>query len=97
MIDPTLKVVNFPGNVGRPLDGGGSGPHDPHMEARIAKLEETMSVVRERLATIENQLKHVATKTWVLGGVVAVMATVIGAAWWMAQQYLGPILRGLGH
>jgi hypothetical protein len=37
------------------------------MERRVAKLEDTMTVVRERLATIEEAVKHTSTKDQVEG------------------------------
>jgi hypothetical protein len=72
---------------------GGEPPHDGSMEARIAKLEDHVGTIREDVATIKERLKHVATKAWILGGVIAVLLAILGAMWWMAQQYLGPILQ----
>ena len=76
---------------------GGEPPHDGGMEARVAKLEETMTSVRERLVAIETRLVHIegnmATKLWVMTGAVLVLLAVVGGFWWIAQQYLAPILH----
>ncbi len=86
----------------QPVDGGPGGPHDGAMNARIDRLDHVVELigaditdVKVSIGKIETQMGHVATKTWVLIGVVAVMASIIGAAWWMVQQYLGPILAHL--
>jgi hypothetical protein len=52
------------------LDGGDGGPHDPVMEARVARLEEDMSEVKGLLYNqmlpllhrIDERLNHTATK-----------------------------------
>ena len=46
----------------RPKDGDGGPPYDGGMEARVAKLEETMTDVRERLARIETRVEATATR-----------------------------------
>ncbi len=49
------------------FDDHGEPPYDGGMEARIAKLEETMTDVKERLGRIETRLDsmdtHLATKS----------------------------------
>lgn len=67
------------------------------LATRVGRLEGAVMKMSGDIGSIQAEMKHVATKTWVLGGVVAVMLTVAAAGWWMVQQYLGPILRGLGH
>jgi hypothetical protein len=85
------------GNFARKdLAPGGQPPHDGNMEARIAKLEDHVGKLREDVATGTERLKHVATKAWVMGGVIIVLLGILGAVWWMAQQYLAPILAHLG-
>lgn|GEM_PF-2109462 len=55
-----LRPVNGDYVPGGPtLAGGGDPPHDGGMEARVAKLEDTMTTVRERLVAIETKLDHV--------------------------------------
>ncbi|WP_077445388.1 hypothetical protein [Rhodanobacter sp. C05] len=88
---PTLGTYKDKG-----LATGGSGPHDPDMLARIAQLEQHCSDLRVDVATIKERLNHVATKAWIMGGVVIVLLGILGGVWWMAQQYLGPILQHLG-
>src|SRR3954471_18300822 len=54
----------FPGqNLSQPLAGGGDGPHDPGMEARVAKLE----------AAVE----HIQTDVREIRGILACLAPVI--------------------
>lgn len=44
------------------VGGGDEPPHYPRMEARVAKLEDTLQGIGITLATMTEQLKHVATK-----------------------------------
>lgn len=76
-----------------PLAGGREPPHDGGMEARITRLEEHLGTLREDVATIKERLSHTATKAWVMGGVIVVLVAVVGGFWWIAQQYLIPILQ----
>jgi hypothetical protein len=39
--------------------GGSSGPEDPMLEQRVAKLEEGLGRIELRLASIESELKHI--------------------------------------
>lgn len=99
-----------------PLAEGGGPPHDPGMEARVAKLESDVDhlktdvadirtqvrdisnkigEVATKLGVMEERTKHVATKAWVLAGVIVVLLSILGACWWAAQQYLQPILAKL--
>ena len=52
---------------GRALERGTLPPDDGGMEARVAKLEEAVTTIRERLAGIDERLKHVSTKDQVEG------------------------------
>jgi hypothetical protein len=72
------------------LANSGGGPHDPGMEARIARLEEDframradvsatradVSYIRGRLETLPTTWQMIAT---VLGGFVALVGAVLGA------------------
>lgn len=61
MAERHLRSV--PGIAGRRGgDDGRNPPYDDGMEARVAKLEETMTDVRERLARIETRLEATATR-----------------------------------
>lgn len=82
------------------LAGSGEPPHDGGMEdllRRVGNLEQSGTQIRERLSTIEERLSHTATKAWVMGGAIVVLIAILGGFWWMAQQYLGPILQHLPH
>jgi hypothetical protein len=67
------------------------------LAGRLSFAEENMTDVRRRLAVVEERLSHTATKSWVLGCAVAVLAGglagTLGGFWWIIQQYIGPLLR----
>jgi len=67
-----------------PLDGGGEPPHDGGMEERVAKLEETMTQVRERLIGIETKLdgldRNTATKADVSNMETSLIKWFVGTA-----------------
>ncbi len=48
---------------------------------------------------LEHVSSHMVTKgqlaLWALVGLATVVGSAIGATWWLAQQYLGPILKYL--
>jgi hypothetical protein len=83
----------------KPLASGGEPPHDGGMEARAAKLEEHVGNLRVDVARIDVKLDGVlanmATKVWILTGALVTVLAILGAVWWMAQQYLAPILHAL--
>lgn len=91
---------NFVERRSAQLAKNGGGTHDGDMEdllRRVGNLEQSGTQIRERLSTIEERLSHTATKAWVMGGAIVVLIAILGGFWWMAQQYLGPILRHLPH
>jgi septal ring factor EnvC (AmiA/AmiB activator) len=51
-------VVEFPGERRPPA--GGSGPEDPMIEARVARLEEDIKDVKASLKSIETKLTSIA-------------------------------------
>ena len=67
---PTRVIASRSGIESANLDGGDGGPHDPAMEARVARLEEDMSEVKGLLYNqmlpllhrIDERLNHTATK-----------------------------------
>jgi hypothetical protein len=85
--------------------GGGNGnpPGDEQMSARVDRLDRVceriegdISTLKVDVGSIKTELPHLATKTWILGGVITVLIGIVLACWWAAQQYLGPILQHLG-
>lgn len=68
------------------------GPMD-RIEIRMDRLEVRMAAVETSVSVLEERVSHTATKTWVLGGVVATLLAMVGAFWWIVQQYLAPLLR----
>lgn len=86
-----------------PVDGGGDGPQDGGMNPRVDRLERVveridgdLTNIKVSIGRIEAQMEHVSTKAWVLGGAIAVMVALAGGFWWMAQQYLAPMLAAAG-
>lgn len=65
------------------------------LAGRVGRIEAAITTITADVGALRADMKHVATKTWVLGGVAAVLVAILGAAWWMVQQYLGPILQAL--
>lgn len=67
------------------------------LAARQSVFEDNLADLRRRLAVVEERLSHTATKSWVLGCAVAVLAAglagTLGGFWWILQQYIGPLLR----
>ena len=67
---PTRVIASRSGIESANLDGGDGGPHDPVMEARVARLEEDMSEVKSLLYNqmlpllhrIDERLNHTVTK-----------------------------------
>jgi hypothetical protein len=67
---PTRVIASRSGIESANLDGGDGGPHDPAMEARVARLEEDMSEVKGLLYNqilpllhrIDERLNHTASK-----------------------------------
>ncbi|UPG93121.1 hypothetical protein [Luteibacter aegosomatissinici] len=59
-----------------------------HIASKVGELATKVDVIEERTM-------HVATKTWVLSGVIVVLITILSACGWAVQQYLGPILAKL--
>lgn len=98
MTIPRLRVVGSQtaNTTSSGVASGGEPPHDGGMEARVSRLEEHVGHLREDVATIRERLSHTATKAWVMGGVIVVLIAVIGGFWWIAQQYLIPILQHTG-
>lgn len=87
------NVVPFVSPPPRPQveRGGGDGPSDGDMEARVRELEKTMTDVRERLAKIDGRLEHTATKNdvsqvestllkWFIGTALALASLAFVAA-----------------
>lgn len=72
-------------------------------EARVEHLERDVGDIKVALARMEGKLDNCVTwKAAFAGlavltlGLLGVIGTVIGAAWWMAQQYLAPLLQAAG-
>ncbi|WP_110599777.1 hypothetical protein [Salinicola lusitanus] len=81
------------------------------IERRVGNLESDVSEIKVTLARIESRFDVIDAKldtfvTWksafigltvITLGLLGVIGTVVGAAWWMVQQYLAPILQATGN
>lgn len=75
----------------------------PEMENRLQRIETASNDTRERLVRVETKIenieKQMLTKGRAAGWAMAIMASVVssivGAAWWLMQSYLSPILEQL--
>lgn len=101
--------MNMRSTIDAELDRDGLANVDPGSAGDDRSLREMMCVLVERMrhlptrpevrelasrfAVLEERISHTATKAWVLGGVVAVLIGVLGGFWWIAQQYLSPLLQ----
>ena len=56
------------------------------LSRRVGVIEGDVKNVLGMLARIEERLSHVATKAWVLMGVVATLVTIIGGFIWLGKQ-----------
>ena len=93
------SVLRFPQ---RPLAGNGGGGDG--VEARLRAVEDAIREIRAdvkdldgRLRSVEigtekiqTQLQHVATRAWVLGGILAGMGVAAGIAVGLARLFLQP-------
>jgi hypothetical protein len=75
-----------------PSDTGGASVHD-RLDHLAADQGQQFAATQAHLAVLEERMKHLATKSWVLGGVVAVLSSIVGGLWWVVQQYLAPLLH----
>lgn len=98
--DSSGRVISGPPSWKGNSNGGGGD-----MDARLRALESGMTDVKVSLGKIETRLdqieKYMVTKgqiaLWALLGLLAVGGSTVGGVWWMAQQYLAPILKSLPH
>lgn len=85
-------------NRPRKRGGGPGGPDD--MERRVERLESITDDLRMGMVRVESRLdnieKNMLTRAQAaIAALVAVLA-VLGGGWWIVQQYLSPILQGVG-
>ncbi len=81
------KVIRFPGsaqrNVGVAL--GGSGPHDPGMEARMTRLEDQFTRIETLLKSIDDRVRKLEIDAAELKGRFAHLPTT----WAMVTTVVG--------
>lgn len=89
---------------GHPSWKGDSSGGGGDMDGRLRALESGMTDVKVSLGKIETRLDHIeknmVTKgqlaSWALFGLLAIVGSTVGGIWWMAQQYLAPLLKSIG-
>ena len=64
------------------------------LSRRVGVIENDVKSVLGRLGRIEERLSHVATKAWVLAGVVTTLVAIIGGFLWLSKQL---VLSHLSH
>lgn len=72
-------------------------PRVDRLERVVDRNDRDITAIKVSIGKIETRLDDVATKTWVMGGAIAVLVTMVGGFWWIAQQYLAPILAAAGR
>ena len=91
------NVLGFPG---RPVSGNGGGGSG--VEARLKAVEDAVREIKgdvkkldERLVAVEKiaveistEMRHVATRAWVLGGILAGMGVATGIGLGLARLFL---------
>ncbi|QIY81481.1 hypothetical protein [Chromobacterium violaceum] len=86
------------GMAGRPLDDGGGPPHNGDMEARVSKLEQDISQVKDKLNTVSTDVavikSNYATKADVAEAKNSIIMWVVSAV--LLAQVLPMILKKFG-
>ena len=62
------------------------------IKTSIQKLVDQTADAGRDLATIKNQVTHMPTKLGMWAAMLTVLGPIGAALWWLAQQYLGPLL-----
>jgi hypothetical protein len=62
-------------------------------EGRFTKLEESILELTRTVTRLDERVRHSAPRTWILGGVVSVLLSVLGAVCWLAQPYVTTLMR----
>jgi len=80
--------------------GGGNGTGGDGVDTRIINLERDMTDVKVAIGKVETRLENIE-RNMVTKGQLAVYAllglmAMVGAGWWVVQQYLAPILAAIG-
>ncbi|HBO1957499.1 hypothetical protein [Pseudomonas aeruginosa] len=80
--------------------GRGDPPGEDELNTRIINLERDMTDVKVAIGKVETRLENIE-RNMVTKGQLAVYAllglmAMVGAGWWVVQQYLAPILVAIG-
>ncbi len=75
-------------------------PGEDELNTRIINLERDMTDVKVAIGKVETRLENIE-RNMVTKGQLAVYAllglmAMVGAGWWVVQQYLAPILAAIG-
>jgi len=91
--------------VGGRRDNAAPDPHntgheqpdeEADMQERLAEVERNVSDVKATLARIEVKVDNCVTKAQLASYAFLGVLGVLGAGWWVVQQYLSPILQSVG-
>lgn len=94
-----IKLVSWQKDGGPTYTGGNEPPSGDGMDQRILNLENNMTDVKVAIGKVETRLDTIE-RTMLTRGQAAVYSLVsvlamLGAGWWVVQQYLAPILAGI--
>ena len=81
---------------GEPPHDGGMDPRVDRIERAVDRIDGDLTTIKVSIGKIETRMDSVATKTWVMGGAIAVLVALISGFAWIAQQYLAPLLAAAG-
>ena len=83
---PKSNVFLFPGlGTDNNLAGGGGGPHDPTMEMRLLRLEDTLPRIEALMRSVDDRLRKVEVDLAEMKGRV----THLPSTWAMVTTILG--------
>ncbi|WP_144076813.1 hypothetical protein [Salinicola socius] len=89
------------------VNGGKGGSSMDDLHARVTQLERDVGDIRVKATSIEgkidrisDKLDNVVTKNQLYGSVilalVATLTSILGGGWWLAREFLSPIIAQLG-
>lgn len=78
------------------VDGGGDGPHNPAMEARVARLEDDFRALKTDLSAIRTDVSYLRGRIESLPTTWQMIATVIGGNISIAAVIFAA-LKAIGH
>jgi hypothetical protein len=93
---PHMKDARTTAVADGAIDGGGGGPHPPDMDARLTTLEQWSKIADARMARVEEKLDRVSERLAMLpttNGLWGMIATVLG----VAVTVVGVVLAAMAY